>query len=124
VRGADLDRIAVTGIEATGFHGVLETERNQGQVFRVDLVLGVDTRAAAVSDELSDTVDYGSLTEEVARAVESEPVNLIETLAQRIADLCLARPRVQWTQVTVHKPQAPIEETFSDVTLTITRSRG
>jgi len=124
VTAADLDRLAVTGIEATGFHGVFDFERKQGQVFRVDLVLGVDTRAAAVSDDLTDTVDYGTLTEEVARAVESQPVNLIETLAQRIADVCLAKPGVEWTRVTLHKPDAPIERTFSDVALTITRSRG
>ena len=119
-----LDRLAVTGIEVTAHHGVFDFERSQGQLFRVDLVLGVDTRAAAASDDLADTVDYGQLTKEVVRAVHAEPVNLIETVAERVADVCLADHRVHWTQVTLHKPQAPIAETFSDVTLTITRSRG
>ena len=117
------DRLRVCGIEAFGHHGVLDFERRDGQFFRVDLELGLDTRAAAESDELSDTVDYGMLTRQVRRAVETEPVNLIERLAQRIAEVCLADERVQWTQVTVHKPEAPIEATFSDVALTITRSR-
>ena len=118
------DRLAVSGIEAVGHHGVFDFERRDGQVFRVDLVLGLDTRAAAASDDLADTVDYGSLVDRVKGAIESDPVDLIETLAQRIADLCLADDRVASTQVTVHKPEAPIAATFSDVALTITRSRA
>ena len=76
-------------------------------MFVVDLVLGLDTRAAARSDDLQDTVDYGSLVAAVKKAIETDPVDLIETLAQRIADVCLADPRVQWTEVTVHKPRRP-----------------
>ena len=118
------DRLAVLGVEAVGHHGVFDFERRDGQVFVVDLVLGLDTRAAARSDDLQDTVDYGSLVAAVKQAIEADPVDLIEKLAQRIADLCLADPRVQWTEVTVHKPSAPIEATFSDVTLTINRTRS
>jgi dihydroneopterin aldolase len=121
--GEALDRLAVRGIEAVGNHGVYDFERRDGQVFGVDLVLGLDTRAAAASDDLRETVDYGSLVAAVRKAIESDPVDLIETLAQRIADVCLTEQRVQWTEVTVHKPNAPIEATFSDVTLTIFRSR-
>ena len=118
------DRLAVRGIEAYGYHGVLEFERREGQIFKVDLVLGMDTRTAARSDDLRDTVDYGTLVAAVRKAVETDPVDLIETLAQRIADVCLTDSRVQWTEVTVHKPDAPIEATFNDVALTITRSRS
>jgi 7,8-dihydroneopterin aldolase/epimerase/oxygenase len=117
------DRLAVLGIEAFGHHGVFDFERREGQIFRVDLVLGVDTRPAARSDDLQDTVDYGTLVAAVKKVVENDPVDLIETLAQRIADVCLADGRVQWAEVTVHKPDAPIEATFNDVALTITRSR-
>ena len=118
------DRLAVRGIEAVGHHGVLEFERREGQVFKVDLVLGLDTEPAAASDNLQDTVDYGSLVAAVVVAIETDPVDLIETLAQRIASVCLDDIRVQWTEVTVHKPDAPIEATFSDVALTIIRSRS
>ena len=118
------DRLAVVGIEAVGHHGVLDFERRDGQQFRADLVLGVDTRAAATSDDLRDTVDYGTLVAQVMQAIEHDPVDLIETLAQRIADVCLADSRVGWVEVTVHKPDAPIEATFSDVALTIHRSRA
>jgi dihydroneopterin aldolase len=117
------DRISLLGLEAHGRHGVFESERRDGQVFRVDVALGLDTRAAAASDDLADTVDYGALARDVLAVVEGEPVDLLETLAQRIADVCLVDPRVQWAEVTVHKPAAPIEATFSDVALTIHRSR-
>ena len=117
------DRLAVLGIEAFGHHGVLAFERRDGQQFKVDLVLGMDTLPAARSDNLQDTVDYGTLVAAVKQAVETDPVDLIETLAERIADVCLEDRRVQWTEVTVHKPDAPIEATFTDVALTITRSR-
>ncbi len=124
VRAAPVsDRICLVGLQARGRHGVLDVERETGQVFGVDVVLGLDTRPAAASDDLGDTVDYGTLARDVLAVVEGEPVDLIETLAQRIADVCLVDPRVQWTKVTVHKPAAPIEATFSDVALTIHRSR-
>ena len=119
----EVDRLSVRGIEAVGHHGVFDFERREGQVFAVDLVLGLDTRPAAASDDLRDTVDYGTLVARVVEAIETDPVDLIETLAQRIADVALTDPRVQWTEVTLHKPHAPIEATFSDVTLTITRAR-
>src|SRR3954447_17176867 len=123
IAGGGPDRLAVRGIEAFGHHGVFDFERREGQVFVVDLVLGLDTRAAALKDDLQETVDYGSLVSKVKYAIESDPVDLIETLAARIADVCLADPRVRWTEVTVHKPDAPVEATFSDVALTITRGR-
>jgi dihydroneopterin aldolase len=116
------DELSVTGIECYAHHGVFEHERREGQVFLVDLVLGLDTRPAARSDDLHDTVDYGSLVARVKAAVESDPVDLIETLAQRISDVCVSDDRVDWARVTVHKPAAPIDAVFSDVTLTITRS--
>ena len=115
------DELSVTGIECFGHHGVFEHERSEGQTFLVDLTLGVDTRAAAASDDLHDTVDYGSLVARVKAAVESDPVDLIETLAERISGVCLLDGRVEWARVTVHKPDAPIQATFADVTLTITR---
>ena len=117
------DELAVLGIECLGHHGVFDFERRDGQTFVVDLVLGLDTRSAAASDDLRDTVDYGSLVASVRAAVENDPVDLIETLIHRIADVCLLDERVEWTRVTVHKPDAPIDATFADVALTITRTR-
>jgi dihydroneopterin aldolase len=118
------DQLAVRGIEIHAHHGVFDFERRDGQTFVIDLVLGLDTRAAAAGDDLSRTVDYGTLVDEVRTAAEKDPVDLIETLAQRIADVCLSHEPVSWVEVTVHKPHAPIAATFSDVALTINRSRS
>jgi 7,8-dihydroneopterin aldolase/epimerase/oxygenase len=117
------DELRIEGLRCFGHHGVFDFERREGQVFVLDLVLGLDTRPAAASDDLHDTVDYGSLVGAVKSAVESDPVDLIETLAGRVADLCLTDDRVEWARVTVHKPEAPIDATFADVALTITRKR-
>ena len=117
------DELAELGIECFGHHGVFEFEKREGQTFVIDLSLGIDTAPAAASDDLHDTVDYGSLVASVKAAVEKDPVDLIETLAQRIAGVCLLDDRVEWARVTVHKPDAPIDATFADVALTITRKR-
>lgn len=117
------DRLRLTGLRATGRHGVLAAERRRGQEFVVDVELGLDTRKAAAGDDLAATVDYGGLAERLHAAVETDPVNLIETLAQRLADVCLDEPHVAWCEVTVHKPHAPIRVAFEDVGLTIYRSR-
>lgn len=116
------DELTITGIECFAHHGVFGFERREGQVFVVDLTLGLDTARAAASDDLQDTVDYGSLVASVKSAVERDPVDLIETVAQRIAEECLVHPRVEWARVTLHKPDAPVEATFTDVALTITRN--
>lgn len=119
-----LDRVALRGLRARGHHGVFPRERVDGQTFVVDLVLGVDTRPAAETDDLTRTAHYGEVAEEVAAVVRGEPVNLIETLAQRIADACLKHEAVQEVEVTVHKPDAPISVPFEDVAVTIRRGRA
>jgi dihydroneopterin aldolase len=115
------DRVEIRGLRATGHHGVFEHERVNGQEFVVDLVLSLDTRAAADTDDLAATVDYGSVAERVHDLITGEPVNLIETLAARIADCCLAYPAVADVEVAVHKPQAPISVPFDDVVVRIRR---
>lgn len=122
--GEMTDELSVKGIECFAHHGVFDVEKREGQTFVVDLVLGLDTSAAAESDDLAETVNYGTLVMDVKAAVERDPVDLIETVAQRIADVCLKDGRVEWARVTLHKPDAPIDATYSDVALTITRTRG
>ena len=117
------DRITLTGLRVRGHHGVLPQERRDGQDFLVDAVLHLDLRRAAETDDVADTVDYGELAERLAAVVAGEPVDLLETLAQRLADVCLADERVQRVELTVHKPQAPIARDFADVAVTIVRSR-
>ena len=117
------DRVSLRGLTATGFHGVFPEERRNGQTFVVDLDLTLDTGPAAQSDDLRDTVDYGRLATDVVEIVQGPPVNLIETLAAQVAAACLTDPRVTSAAVTVHKPNAPVGVTFSDVAVTIERSR-
>ena len=117
------DQITLTGLRCTGFHGVLEHERREGQVFIVDLTLHLPLAEAAESDDLTKTVSYADLAERVVAAVENDPVDLIETLAQRIADIALSYDRVMFVQVTVHKPNAPIDAAFDDVSVTLNRGR-
>jgi dihydroneopterin aldolase len=117
------DRIVLTGLTVRGFHGVYEHERRDGQDFVVDATLWLDSRPAAASDDLADTVDYGGLADRLGTVVEGEPVNLIETLAARLCELCMVDERVIAAEVTVHKPQAPIAREFADVAVTARRSR-
>ncbi|ANG84802.1 dihydroneopterin aldolase [Microbacterium aurantiacum] len=117
------DRITLSGLRVFGYHGVYDDEKRDGQDFVVDLRLDLDTRPAAASDDVADTVHYGELAASVAAVVAGDPVDLLETLAQRIADVALADARVARVEVTVHKPQAPIALQFDDVSVTIARSR-
>lgn len=118
------DRITLTGIRATGYHGVYDHERRDGQTFVADVVLELSLRDAAASDDVADTIHYGDLAEQVAAVLAGEPVNLLETLAERIAGVALSHARVDAVEVTVHKPQAPITVAFGDVSITVRRERG
>ena len=115
--------IVLTGVRAFGYHGVLEAERREGQDFVVDTTLSVDMNRAAATDDVADTVHYGEVAERIVEIVSGEPLNLIETLAVRIADDLLTRPHVQAVAVTVHKPSAPITVPFADVAVTVRRVR-
>lgn len=117
------DHIALTGLTVRGNHGVYDHERRDGQDFVVDVDLELDTSPAAASDDVADTVDYGVLATALAEVVAGDPANLLETLARRLADVCLGDSRVAAATVTVHKPQAPIPLRFADVAVTIRRQR-
>jgi 7,8-dihydroneopterin aldolase/epimerase/oxygenase len=118
------DRVALLGLRGRGRHGWFAHETENGQLFQVDVVLHLDTRPAAASDDLVDTVDYGEVGRAVLAVVEGEPVRLIETLAQRVADACLVDPRVEVVEVVVHKPEAPMAVPFDDIEVRIVRGRA
>jgi 7,8-dihydroneopterin aldolase/epimerase/oxygenase len=117
------DKIAIRGLTAYAHHGVYAFERRQGQTFKCDAVLEVDIAPAAASDDLSRTVNYAELAQRLYGALSSEPVDLLETLAQRLADVCLAYELVDAVEITVHKPEADLGVPFDDVTVTIRRER-
>ncbi|MGC0249267.1 2-amino-4-hydroxy-6-hydroxymethyldihydropteridine diphosphokinase [Pseudactinotalea sp. Z1748] len=118
----EADVIRLVGLGGVGRHGVLPEERRDGQTFLVDLDIHLDTSAAAAGDDLGATVDYAAVATEVIALIEGEPVNLLETLAARIADAVLAHERVLAVDVTVHKPEAPLGLLFSDVQVRISRA--
>jgi dihydroneopterin aldolase len=118
------DEITLTGLRATAHHGVFAHEREDGQEFVIDVSVWLDSRPAARGDDLEQTVHYGVLAEEVVTAVERDPVDLIETVAERIATVALAHPAVLRARVTLHKPSAPITVPFDDVSITIERTRA
>ena len=121
---ATTDRISLIGLSARGHHGVLPFEREEGQLFTVDVILDLGQRGtavAAVTDSVTDAVDYSRVANGIVGIIEGEPVNLIESLADRIAERVLSFPRVVAAEVTVHKPEAPLDVAFEDVSVTIHR---
>jgi dihydroneopterin aldolase len=118
------DTLRLTGLRANAFHGVFEHERRDGQVFIIDVAVTLDLSAASTGDDLTKTIHYGELASEIVTAVESDPVDLIETIALRVADLVLAHEAAEAVEVTIHKPSAPITVPFTDVSVTIVRSRS
>jgi len=117
------DRIELRGLTVRGNHGVFEHERTDGQDFIVDIIVWIDLAAAAASDELSDTLDYGALAQRAAAIIAGPPRNLIETVSAEIADDVMRDERVHAVEVVLHKPAAPIPLTFNDVAVVARRSR-
>lgn len=115
------DTVAIKGLRARGFHGVLGFEREMGQTFIVDVLMSVDVSPAARSDDLALTVDYGAVATAVVEIISGPPFALIETLAERIAQRVKAFQGVIAVTVSVHKPYAPVTEIFDDVVVTVTR---
>ena len=118
------DRIELRGLRVFGRHGVYAHETADGQYFVIDAVLQLPLESALRTDDVAATVHYGELAERIAAIVGGEPVQLIETLAGRIADAVLEDSRVDTVQITVHKPSAPIAAEFSDVSVTVARSHA
>lgn len=118
------DRIELRGLTVRGNHGVFDHERRDGQDFIVDITVWIDLSAAAASDDLSDTMDYGVLAQRAAAVVAGPPRQLIEAVAGEIADDVMRDERVHAVEVVVHKPSAPIPLQFNDVAVTARRSRN
>ncbi|MFC6356761.1 dihydroneopterin aldolase [Luethyella okanaganae] len=118
------DHITLTGLRINAHHGVYDFERENGQDFVVDVTVSLDLALAASSDDVEQTIHYGELAVEIADAVRHDPVDLIETVAERIAATVLAHATAEEVRVTVHKPNAPISVPFDDVSVTVTRGRA
>ena len=118
------DQIIISGIHGYGHHGLFENERLNGQDFYVDLTLNLDLAAAAQSDAIEDTVNYAEITELIHQEITTNPVNLIEKLAYRIAERILSSHlKIQAVTVTVHKPQAPVGLKVQDILVVVNKVR-
>ena len=115
------DAIELRGLWAMGIHGVLPEEQTRAQPFEVDLDVGVDLAPAGRSDDVSDTVDYGELAERVAGVVSTEHFQLLERLAERIAEVVLEDPRATSVTVAVRKLRPPVPVDLSTAGVRITR---
>lgn len=117
------DRIRVSGIEVLARHGVLDSEKQTAQKFLIDVELTLDLGPAGATDRLEETVDYGEISQRTHDYVASNSFDLIERLAHGVAGLAMEYPKVESVEVTVHKPDAPIEVPFADVSVTVSRER-
>lgn len=117
------DRIKLKGIEVYAKHGVLPSEQEHAQVFKVDVTAYLDLTKPGVSDELDDTLDYGELAVQIREVVGTESHALIEKVATSVAEVVLAHEQVERVVVTIHKPEAPVDTVFDDISVTIDRNR-
>lgn len=118
------DTIRLIGLTATGHHGVFDFEKREGQIFQVDAALTLDFSAAGRSDDLADTVSYVEIAELIHAAIVGKPFDLIEALADHLArEILRTDERLAAAEVTVHKPEAPLTQSFHDVSVTARRDR-
>ena len=109
--------IALKGLGALANHGVYDFERDRNQRFSADIVMWVETAGAA--DDIAATVSYADIADEAMAILTGTAVDLIETLAETIASRVMSHEGVVGTEVTVHKPDAPIDHPFADVSVTV-----
>jgi len=113
-------KIQIKGLRVYGYHGVLEHERQDGQYFIVDATITIDSERASATDDIANTVSYAEIANLISENVRNNPVNLLETLSQRLADevLFAASPWAKKVKITVSKPDAPIDLYFDTVQVT------
>lgn len=109
--------IALKGLGALANHGVYDFERDRNQRFSADIVMWVET--AGTADDIAATVSYADIADEAMAVLTGTAVDLIETLAETIASHVMSHEGVVGTEVTVHKPDAPIDHPFADVSVTV-----
>lgn len=119
-----MDKIIIKGLRVYAYHGVNASEKEKGQPFELDVTLGVDTHAAGKSDDLTRTVNYSTVTKRILAVMQAEKNNLLERVAERVAQTLLAEFPIEDVTVLLKKPRAPIAADFDYVAVEITRTRG
>ena len=118
-----MDKIIIKGLRVYAYHGVNESEKEKGQPFELDVTLGVDTRAAGQSDDLSQTVNYAKVSKRILAVMQAEKNDLLERVAARVAQTLLDEFPIEEVTVLLKKPRAPIAADFDYVAVEITRRR-
>lgn len=118
------DRIVLQGVSARGNHGVLDFEKRDGQTFLVDVTMRCDLRRAGRTDDLAATVNYAEVADDVVARITGPSFDLIERLAEVIADDVLRHDLVESVEVVVHKPEAPVGHPFTDVRVRVERANA
>lgn len=119
------DKLIMTGLKVMGRHGCSEEERSKPQPFVVDVELYLDLSEASKSDDLGDTIDYAAVIDDIKKIVGGTSRNLIETVAQEIADFLLRRYLLlDGVKVVLHKPSPPVKEKFAGAAVEIVRNRS
>lgn len=117
-----MDKIYINNLEFIGFHGVFPEEKRLGQKFLVSLELTVDTREAGKTGDLTKSVHYGLVAQDVEKIFLERSVDLIETCAENIAEMVLKKYElVKEVKVIVKKPWAPLQMHFENVAVEISR---
>jgi dihydroneopterin aldolase len=119
-----MDKIIVKGLKLFCYHGVNPEEKEDGQNFIFDIEANVDLKTPCLTDNVEDTVSYAKIIKTVRRVAQSEKNDLLERVAQRVADeLFLEFDKITSLIITLKKPEAPIKADFQYVAVTIERSR-
>ncbi len=118
-----VDKVLITGIKTFGYHGVFEDEKKNGQTFIIDLEYSYDTNKATQTDDLIHAIDYGSVAIRTKAIVETGSFNLIEKLADHLAETLLKEFTFNSIKISIHKPNAPINLEFSDVVVVAERKK-
>lgn len=117
-----MDKISLTGLEYFGYHGVMPEENKLGQRFFVDLELYLDLHRAGANDDLTASINYAQVYEDVKAVVEGPALQTIEAVAEKIAaNLKNTYSMLEQVRISVHKPEAPIAGIFHDVSVTLER---
>lgn len=118
-----MDIIQLTGIRCYGYTGYLAEERFLGQWFEVDLRLHIDLAPAGKSDQIEDTLDYRSIISEVKNIISTQKFDLVEKLADTLAQAALSHSLVQKVELKLHKVAAPIPDFGGRITIELQRSK-
>lgn len=120
-----MDKIHIKGLTLKGYHGVFPEEKENGQIFILDIVASLNFKSARLTDDLNDTVSYADMIETIKTVFLSEKNDLIERAAERVAIALLEKySKLECVTILLKKPQAPINEKFDYVGVEITKARG